>query len=236
MGLKQDLQNVVAAARLARERALPIRFVLMGDGSQRSALERSATGLDNLDLLPPCDSTEYPDVLAAADVLLVNERAGATDMSLPSKLTSYVNAGVPVVAAVPEDGATAREVRRSGAGVVTAPGEPAGLIGAIESLRSQPDERRRMGRMGRAYAATALPAESSLQRIVDVIELAARGATSDASSAGFHCQSPGSPIQSLASSSPLQRQLRISPIPFRPSEASPLSYGSRDEHRRRWRR
>ena len=63
-------------------------------------------------LLPPLDDEQYPIALAAADVLLVNERPSVGDMSLPSKVTSYLAARRPVLAAVAPDGATAAEVVR----------------------------------------------------------------------------------------------------------------------------
>ena len=43
MGLKQGLEQVVAAARLATTDAPDLRFVLMGDGNQRPALEQLAS-------------------------------------------------------------------------------------------------------------------------------------------------------------------------------------------------
>jgi colanic acid biosynthesis glycosyl transferase WcaI len=76
MGLKQDLGNVIEAARLADQRGLrDIRFVLMGDGSQRGKLQRQARGVAAVNFRPPAACAEYSDVLAAADILLVNERA-----------------------------------------------------------------------------------------------------------------------------------------------------------------
>ncbi len=110
MGLKQGLENVVEAARLATIEAPEVRFVLMGDGSQKDALVDQGKTVPALSFLPPAEQADFPDVLAAADVLLVNERASAVDMSLPSKLTSYLRAGRPVIAAVPSGGGTAAEV------------------------------------------------------------------------------------------------------------------------------
>ena len=123
MGNKQDLGNVIDAARLARNRR-DIRFVLMGDGSQRAALARRAHDLDNVAFLPPAPETEFADLLAAADVLLLNERATVKDMSLPSKLTSYFRSGRPVLAAVNADGAAARELRTQAPGALSRPDAP----------------------------------------------------------------------------------------------------------------
>ena len=45
MGVKQGLENVVAAAKLADQSAGPVRFVLLGDGNQRRKLEDAAVGV-----------------------------------------------------------------------------------------------------------------------------------------------------------------------------------------------
>lgn len=166
MGLKQGLENVVKVGRLAES---PVRVVLMGDGNQRAALETLGRDAPRLSFLPPAPSEEFPKILAAADVLLVNERASAVDMSLPSKLTSYFSAGVPVLAAVPPGGGTAAEVARSGGGVLVAPENPAALLAALLALGASPDERARLGAAGARHAAEHLAAEAALVRLADVL-------------------------------------------------------------------
>jgi len=132
-------------------------------------------GIPALQLLPPADSIDFPDVLAAADVLLVNERASAVTTSLPSKLRSYFNAGVPVVAAVPAGGGTAVEVERSGGGRRVAPEEPAALLQAVESLGQDGVERARLGAAGRRHAREHLSAATSLDGLTQVLLSAGRG-------------------------------------------------------------
>lgn len=162
MGLKQNLDNVVAAARLS---PAGVRFVLVGDGSQRSALEAQARGVPNVQLLPPVTVNQYPDLLAAADVLLVNERASVAGMSLPSKLTSYLAAGRPVLAAVSAEGACARELRRTGgAAECVLPDDPPALAAAAVRLSDAPAIRQRMADRGREYARLELGAGVARQR------------------------------------------------------------------------
>ena len=170
MGLKQGLENVVDAARLV-DRRCPgaVRFVLMGDGSQRAALEAAAPGWPRCEFRDPAPGTEYADVLAAADVLLVNERPSNVDMCLPSKLTSYLHAGRPVVAASPVDGGTAAEVRRSGAGVVVPAGAPAALLDAVRGLADDPAAAAAHGAAGRAYAASNLGAGDARDALVGAL-------------------------------------------------------------------
>jgi glycosyltransferase involved in cell wall biosynthesis len=165
MGLKQDLGNIIAAARLTAGRD-DVRFVLMGDGNQRRTLEAEAQGLPNVQFggLVPDDT--YLDVLRAADVLLLNERSSVTDMSLPSKLTSYLRAGRPIVAATAPQGATAQELTRSGAAVLVPAGEPQRLADAVLTVADAgPDFTDELGRAAITYARNNLGEEAAMTRV-----------------------------------------------------------------------
>jgi colanic acid biosynthesis glycosyl transferase WcaI len=164
MGLKQGLEHVIAAARLAQRQGRPVRFVLMGDGSQRGSLETLAIGAGNVQFLPPQPADRFMDLLAAADVLLVNERGSVTDMSLPSKLTSYFVTGRPVVAATNPISVTSREVLRSGAGLTVAAEDPGALLAALDQLRLDPELARRLGASGPIFAETHLSAQAAYHR------------------------------------------------------------------------
>ncbi len=174
MGLKQGLEQVVAAAKVADRREAPVRFVLMGDGSQRLAIENLAAGTSRLAFRPFVEAEELPNVLAAADVLLISERESVVDMSLPSKLTAYFAAGRPVVAAVHPAGATARELERVGAGVVSPAGQPEGLLDALLGLRTRPGDAERMGANGVAYAQASLGRREALERADSLVARVAR--------------------------------------------------------------
>ena len=138
MGHKQGLEQVIAAARLAAERDEPVRFVLAGGGNQEADLRALGAGLPTLDFLGVQPDGLHASLLAAADVLLLSERPTQLDMSLPSKLTSYLAAGRPILAAVPAGGASAGEIERSGAGLLVPAGEPAAILAALTRLRSEP--------------------------------------------------------------------------------------------------
>jgi colanic acid biosynthesis glycosyl transferase WcaI len=170
MGLKQGLEQVVEAARRADQRAAPVLFVLMGDGSQRAILEAQAAGIERLRFLPFQPEEDLPDVLNAADVLLVSERPSVIDMSLPSKLTSYFAVGRPIVAAVPATGSTALEVLQSAAGVIVPIGDPDALIDTVANLRASPDWAESLGLAGKAYAASRLDEMSALDRADELLQ------------------------------------------------------------------
>jgi len=176
MGLKQGLEQVIEAARRADALGAPSLFVLMGDGSQRATLESKARGIERIRFLPFQPEDDVPNVLHAADVLLVSERASVIDMSLPSKLTSYFAAGRPIVGAVPASGSTAREIVRSQAGVIIPTGDPDTLNAVIAEMRTDPRRADALGAAGREYAASALDLGTARTRMDAVLERTLRRA------------------------------------------------------------
>ena len=172
MGVKQGLDNVVNAARLAGEKKSRVRFILLGDGNQNLKLRALGQGLSNLSFLAPVPDTEFQSVLAAADILLVNELPGVRGMSVPSKLTSYFSTGRPVIAATDEDSVTAREIAASQGGVLVPAGNPDALLVAAEELGHDSERSRSLGAAGlrfREHALDEMLAISAFEELLDVL-------------------------------------------------------------------
>ena len=172
MGAKQGLENVLRAARIAAREEPRLLFTLLGDGNQRSSLERLASGygLPNLRFLPMQPSGFYPSALAAADVLLVNQRASVEEMSLPSKLTSYFAVGRPIVGAVKDTSEAAHEIEASGAGVVVAPEDPRALLVALSALARDGACSAALGEAGRAWATAMLSRGHAMEQYRQLID------------------------------------------------------------------
>jgi glycosyltransferase involved in cell wall biosynthesis len=164
MGAKQGLENVIACAQLAASKDQRLFIVLMGDGNQRDALKATAAraSLPNLRFMTLQPELLYASVLAAADVLLVNQRGSVRDMALPSKLTSYFASGRPVIAAVAPGSETAVEVRASAGGIVCAPDDAAALLEAIALVAGDPALASMLGRNGELWARDVLSEEAAL--------------------------------------------------------------------------
>jgi colanic acid biosynthesis glycosyl transferase WcaI len=173
MGHKQGLENVVECARWAAQRDERLLFVLLGDGNQRSCLEQLAAGyaLPNVCFLPTQPASIFPSILAAADILLVNQRGSVCDMSLPSKLTSYFAVGKPLVAAVQLTSEAAREIEASGSGVVVAPDEPKVLLDALQRLADDEDLCAQMGKSAHTWSATELSKAAAMNGYKQLLNL-----------------------------------------------------------------
>jgi glycosyltransferase involved in cell wall biosynthesis len=175
MGEKQGLGNVVEAARVAEAQGNPTRFVLLGDGSQRRALEARAAGCSRIEFLDPLPGDDYGRAMKSADILLVNERPGLVEMAVPSKLTSYFSTGVPVLAATGAWSTTANEVVASGAGILVEPGVPEALVAGALRLSEDRALARTIGAHGPSYCESILSEQAALDSLnAWVFDLAAQ--------------------------------------------------------------
>ena len=164
MGYKQGLESVLDAADLARDDE-GLRFVFQGDGNQKEMLESIAEErrLGNVDFLPLASADEFPNILCAADALLLNQRQSVRNMSMPAKLASYFLAGVPTVAAVAAGDEVAREIESAGGGVIVEPGDPKRLLEEVGALRANRERAGELGRSARAFAERELSEDSTIE-------------------------------------------------------------------------
>ncbi|MCY3747901.1 MAG: glycosyltransferase family 4 protein [Chloroflexi bacterium] len=148
IGRKQGLQ---VAAQAASEDRTGACWLLVGDGPERPAIERSASAA-RMRVLPFLSRPDLADLLAASDVALLTQRRRVIDAVVPSKLVTYMAAGLPVIASVHTSSEAARLIRRAHCGLVVEPEVPALLRAATASLLADPDRRRQLGAAGRAFA------------------------------------------------------------------------------------
>jgi len=167
MGAKQDLGNVVIMADSLPTKS-KIKIFLVGHGNQESNLRSLCFGKGNISVLPAVSEEDYSALLSAADLLLVNERSTQMEMSLPSKLTSYLYSKRPVIAAVPRDGASWKFLE--GIAELVDAGKPELLAKAIEELSRNPERRFELAKKGLEFARVHLDPEIGRQKYLDWVE------------------------------------------------------------------
>jgi glycosyltransferase involved in cell wall biosynthesis len=156
MGAKQDLENVVKAAD-ALGRYSVIRIYLIGNGNQENTLKQMCAGKKNISVMPAVSDEDYSALLSAADLLLVNERSTQMEMSLPSKLTSYLYSERPVLAAVPRGGATWKFL--DGVAELVEAADPKALAKKIEELSQNQIRLDELAKLGSEFARKHLDPE-----------------------------------------------------------------------------
>ena len=149
MGAKQDLENVVRAAQSLNGYSR-IKIYLVGHGNQESNLKVLCQGKKNISVMAAVSDEDYSALLSAADLLLVNERTTQMEMSLPSKLTSYLYSERPVLAAVPRGGATWKFL--DGVAELVEAGDPSALAKKIEELSGNQERLTKLAELGYEFA------------------------------------------------------------------------------------
>ena len=153
-GVSHGLMAVLRAAELSRDDS-GICFMLVGDGSERSALESYARdqGLTNVLMLPSQPAEAVREFYALSDACLVPLRDVALfETFVPSKMFEIMAAGRPIIGSV--KGEARRILERSGSAIVIDPEAPEALIRATSELRLlTADARAEMGGRGQIFVA-----------------------------------------------------------------------------------
>lgn len=168
------LESILKAARLLSHK--PFRFVLVGDGVRKSALESQARefGLANVSFLPFQPADQYADVLAAADVQLVSLNAAASQMSLPSKMLKIMASGRPILALARPESDVVRLLERARCGVAVDPADHEAVAATIERLAQNPAELEAMGRNAREYMASHFDRRACVMQIDSLLRQVAK--------------------------------------------------------------
>jgi len=190
VGEAQDFPAILEAAERLRDEP-QIRWVVVGDGRASRWVEEEVRnrGLEERVLLVGRFPLErMPSFLRHAGALLVSLRADPVfALTIPGKVQSYLQSGVPIVAML--DGEGARVVEESGAGLACPAGDSDGLARAVLSLSAlAPEERMAMGQRGADYAAREFSREQLISRLEVMLAetvSAKQGSSAPASVAAF---------------------------------------------------
>jgi Glycosyltransferase len=114
---------------------------------------------------------EIPAVQADASVLVLALPTGNGNLCLPSKLTSYLLSGRPVLASVDQNSSTRRILEGNGCGKTVVPDDKEALINGFNFFAVMTAaERTKMGEKSREYAMTHLTREVNLSMVINSIK------------------------------------------------------------------
>ena len=150
MGLSQNLDCLIDAAESLRENT-DIRFVMVGEGVRRAALEQRARsrGLTNVVFIDYQPKANLKESFAAADLFIVSLKDGLAGYIVPSKVYGILAAGRPYLAAVEASSEAAAIAREYECGLVIEPGDAGGMADAITRLYTDRSLARRLGENAR---------------------------------------------------------------------------------------
>lgn len=167
MGAKEGLE-LLAPLAATFENDPDVPFVFSGDGAFRPTLESLVRDHSNVTLLPLQPLERRNDLLNAADIHLLPQRAGAADLVMPSKLTGSLSSGRPVIATADPGTQVARVVAgdetQPANGLVVPAEDQVALHAAVGCLIRDQGLRRQLGANARRYAVRHLGKQQVLEQ------------------------------------------------------------------------
>ena len=116
-------------------------FLLLGDGVALPALHARWGDHPRVRFGPFLPASQARTLIADADVGIVSLRPGMHRVAYPSKVMTYLEAGVPVLAAVDPGSDLAGMIEREGLGAASGDRSPEAIAAAVERLLDAPPSR-----------------------------------------------------------------------------------------------
>jgi glycosyltransferase involved in cell wall biosynthesis len=170
LGAANDIYTVLRAADRLRNEPR-IRFVLFGDGKERSRIESEARRmkLDNVIFAGVHPKKEMPLVLASSDVCLaILQNIKMFRTTYPNKVFDYMAAGRATVLVI--DGVIRQVIETSNGGVFVEPGDDVQLANTILELSKDPQRVRQMGHNAREYLVEHLDRRDRLNETLSFLQ------------------------------------------------------------------
>ncbi len=130
-----------------------IYLLIVGSGTEYGRIQSHLTSgkHQNAKLISSLPKAEYDDLLAECDVGLIFLDPRFTIPNFPSRLTAYMEAALPIIAATDPNTDIKDVLHDSGSGYWVLNGDLAGFMEAVDQLVSDAALRRETGQKGRAY-------------------------------------------------------------------------------------
>ena len=183
LGRKHNPLLLLDILDTARARGVDATLVVCSEGVGADELAAAAGSRPDVRILGYQPAERFTEVLAGADVMIALLEPDAAAFSVPSKVLSYLSAGRPTIALVPDDNPAAADVRAAGGfvGAPTSTGAAAAAEWLYRTLGDGPDAFAILGRRGRQLAEVKFDIEAITDRFEQILSAAAgRGVEQDA--------------------------------------------------------
>jgi len=166
-GIPQDSMLLVFGGNLGKPQGLDfllevldgsegrndVFFMIVGSGTEYDRIDAHLRNgqHENARLLRALPKDRYDELLTVCDVGLIFLDPRFTIPNFPSRLTAYMEAGLPIIAATDVNTDIKDVLRESGSGIWVENGNLDGFMAAMGRLSGDAKLRREMGRRGRAY-------------------------------------------------------------------------------------
>ena len=168
MSISQDLEELLDLAGELQVLESAV-FLVIGFGPQRVRLieEASRRGLNNIRFEEPLPLDKYDSLVMSCDIGIIHLNRNFKTQNFPGKLLDYMNAGLPVIAAVNPGNDMNEIIIEAKCGYVCESGDLASFKENLLRLLNDCELRLRMGANGKVFLLKNFSAEQVCKKILE---------------------------------------------------------------------
>ena len=119
MGLAQNIEIILETAKILKnEKGIEFYFVGHGIKKDKIAQQKEKENLENVYIYNFLPKDEYDKLVQTADIVIVSLEKKVKGLGSPSKVYSYLSAGKPIIAIMPEETDVVNDIIRWKNGIV----------------------------------------------------------------------------------------------------------------------
>jgi glycosyltransferase involved in cell wall biosynthesis len=170
LGQHHDLMTIIEAAE--KVKALPVKFVFIGDGAQKRKLQDYVEdkNLKNVDFHPYQPLERLPETLTCADVSIVYEDLSASGLCVSCKIYSSLASGGAILAMVDKNSDIAHIVKECNCGIQVNQENEEEIEEAVKFWLSKPEQLHSMGINGRKCFEKRFTLKKAIRNYAKILE------------------------------------------------------------------
>ena len=173
IGESQSFETLITAAKILKNKGLPIIWIIFGDGRMKKIIEKEievSCLQDNFILKGSLPAIEMPKYFSCVNALVISlKKSDIFSITIPGKLQSYFACGKPVIGSL--NGVGADIIKESNSGFVGSAESVEELVDAIIRLYNTPlHEQKIMGLNARKYFEQEFDRENLLDKLEIILE------------------------------------------------------------------
>lgn len=171
MGMSQSLDTVLDAAKDILKTANDIKFIFVGNGVSKEALQERVEkeSINNVLFIPFQDEKDLAHVMSMGDISIVSSKKNVGLSSLPSKTWNILSAGRPVLCAFDKESDLQKIVEKNQLGICIEPDDSVAFKAAVLNAYVHRDMFNTFGENGRKFVENNITKEFGTKRYLDII-------------------------------------------------------------------
>ena len=172
IGLSQNMDLLLEAAKILEHEISELRFLIIGDGADKERVQARVAdeSIKNVIMLPFQPYEDIAHVFSLGDIGLIISKPGIGGSSVPSKTFNILAASCPILASFDKQSELCKLLEKNHCGMIAEADSLDQFLSGIRYLYGNPEIRMQLGQNGRQYVSDNLGFEKPANQYVDVLE------------------------------------------------------------------